>query len=719
MPKKNSKKTTKVKDEFAYLEIGDSGTKIYDGIINEEYNADLRGTKGISVYDEMRKSDATVRAIMMICTLPIRSTKWYVEPASEDKADVEIAQFVEDNLMDKMTITWDDFLRQALLELAFGVMVFEKVYQENDGKIELRKLSPRIPRSIIAWQTSKKEDGITWSKANGTQVDIPIEKLLIFVNEKEGDNWWGTSFLRAAYKHWYFKNNFYKIDAISFERQGIGIPYVKLPDGANDEDKAIAESLAKNLRGHERAYVVMDKEYEVGFLEMKGNSVRDPAKSIAHHNREITKSVLAQFLELGSTEVGSKALSEDHSNIFYNSLKAVAMQIADNMNRYCIPDLVDFNYNVKEYPKLRFGEIGPVNYTLIIDSIDKLSKGGFLTKDEGMEKYIRSLLNLPELEDVNIDKKPEEKKTASEKMEFMEEYKAYRPLTFAEKKVHFNTINDHFDQFKDEFINTTGPILADAREKFLKELEQAINDRDIAKLKDIEVKYQGPYKDKVKEIIRKTYDFAKSNASIEMGVKNIPTPKIDKERIEMQADMITRTNTEKMVTEGKKTVISQLQKSETPYSEMTDSQKREIMIAVDRATFDLIEKLTQDTSDIVIGGGINQGRRAIQTNYSDKVYALQRSEILDGRICDYCLSMDGRIFPKNHPFTKNDIFHSNCRGIWVEILTDEQEKPEITLAPQSLLDKFGGQVNDLTQPNKPIVRKNSPAGQFAKDNGKI
>jgi len=85
---------------------------------------------------------------------------------------------------------------------------------------------------------------------------------------------------------------------------------------------------------------------------MGAKSTRDPATSIAHHNREIAKSVLAQFLELGATEVGSRALSEDHSRLFMLSLEAVANTIKDGFNKYAIPQLVDLNFSVKEYPTL-------------------------------------------------------------------------------------------------------------------------------------------------------------------------------------------------------------------------------------------------------------------------------------------------------------------------------------------------------------------------------
>ena len=48
---------------------------------------------------------------------------------------------------------------------------------------------------------------------------------------------------------------------------------------------------------------------------------------------------------------------------------------------------------------------------------------------------------------------------------------------------------------------------------------------------------------------------------------------------------------------------------------------------------------------------------------------------------------------------------SNCRGIWVAILEDEEDPPAIAGIPQSLRDRFGDAVNDLLQPKKPQTQK--------------
>jgi hypothetical protein len=51
--------------------------------------------------------------------------------------------------------------------------------------------------------------------------------------------------------------------------------------------------------------------------------------------------------------------------------------------------------------------------------------------------------------------------------------------------------------------------------------------------------------------------------------------------------------------------------------------------------------------------------------------------------------IDGRIIEKSDLFGHNTIVHSNCRGIWVAILQDEEDPPSIGGIPQTSRDRFG------------------------------
>lgn len=840
------------------LELGDTGTRILGGIIQDEYNQKLAGREGILVYDEMRRSDGTVSALVSAISLPIRSANWYVKAASEEPADKEVAEFVEECLFERQSISFDDMLRQALLSLPFGVMVFEKVYKVETfgGKemIILDKLAPRIPKSIYKWAISAKPGttptvvdlgntlstrntafrrGITQIRSDGSIAEIPIEKLVIFVNEMEGENWWGKSILRAPYKHWFIKNTFYKIDAIAFERQGLGVPYAKMPEGFTDADRAIAENILKNLRANSQAYIVEPADYEIGFKDMMARTTRDPATSIQHHNREIMKSGLAQFIELGSSSgSGSRAVSTDHSDLFLKSLEAVATQFAGTMNKYCIKQLVDLNFDVKEYPTLEYSGITETDVAGLSTAYQTLTGAGGVKAGAEDEQFFRELLGLPardqSMDSIEVnpaqmepvigpDGKPELNPDGSQKMqpkkpavvpptktapgagkddiepdekqdedinddlglsEFMPDikkkvyperkqirkaldlavahlplsnalaltkgrialsnrngthakyfttvrseltkqlndlrrkafaegnaFKGYRPLTFAEQKVDFDGIQQKIDELETQFTGAAKELMKDALDSFMKDLTLAVHKGDTTAIKEASIDVQNALAKIIKQASTDAYTYGKNNAAKEIGVKAMANPADIVQQIAVQADTIAQQQISQIVADAKNAYVEAANKNSTS---TTDA----LAAAADAAQA-AIDDMIADTGTIMMAGYVGTGRNDLFDANGDSLYALQRSEILDKNTCNYCLSIDGRVIEIDDPFGQNTIFHSGCRGIWVAILKDESELPDIGGIPQTLRDRFGDAVNDLIQPRDPITRKDSLARQEA------
>lgn len=418
--KKNASAPETAKTENAALgvnsEIGASGTKLFGGNIYEEYNPKLSGTAGLAKYDEMRKSDAQVQATLLAMELPIRGTHWFVEPGEtvgeggeteitdEDRA---IAEFVEDALFRRMDQTWDDFLRQALTMLPFGFSVFEKVYKEEGGKIYVERLAQRLARTVWEWKwnpETRKRDIVQQIEGNDEgkpfTVTIPAGKCLVFSYRREGDNFAGVPVLRSAYKHWYIKDQLYKFEAVKHERQAVGVPILTLPDGATDADKSEAVTILQNLRASEQGYVVLPSQaWKFEFANMGSGTTSDVKDAIAHHNREISKNILAQFLELGSAGAsGSYSLSQDQSGIFMLSLTSIARQIAETVNRELVPQLVELNFDVpdnRNFPTLKFSKLGDVDYSELATSLATLASAGLIVPDEETEEHVRKVFDLP------------------------------------------------------------------------------------------------------------------------------------------------------------------------------------------------------------------------------------------------------------------------------------------------------------------------------------
>lgn len=690
-------------------EIGASGTTNFQGVIDsEEYVSDLTGATLYKTVDKMRWSDASVQAALLMCELPIRSAEWDIESASESAEDKKIADFVYDNLFNGLTIPWEDTLRQILLMNPYGVMAFEVIYKLNkDGTIGWRKWAPRLPKTIERWNINENGElkSITQRTYKGNEyvvVEIPTEKLLIFVNRREGDNYLGTSILRQAYKHWFFRDKYYKIDAVAQERLGIGIPVITLPDGYTDDDYTAAENMGKNLRGHEKAYVVKKTGWEVEMMDLKANSVKSPTEMLEHHTREILKSVLAQFADLGSKAGGSYALSKDQTSFFLSSLDASTKIIEDAINKEIVK-LVDYNFNVEEdnYPILTHSDLGQTDTEKLANSIQALVMSNVLTPDPKLEDYLRKVLNLPDRpEDVQpvaeLKRKQEEQnmrirdemaKNAKNQQSNFQPNKQQSPkaseysrkLTRSEMRVKFDEIRDYMDNAEKSIISKITSILAREKNTLLPLFEDAIRRKDFADLHRISLKLKGTLSAVFRDEIKELFEFGKLKASYEIKQgAPITTAEINK-RISERAYFLTNFEEKKLLTELKGTAAVAMMNPD-----VTDE---EAMKLVQEGFDKFVNRNIVATASLMTSDEINNGRKYTFDTYKDELYGYQWSAILDPVTCNYCTSVDGRVIgTEDMAFSeyKPGNVHFGCRCIWVGIMKEEENPPPFTGIPENL-----------------------------------
>ena len=391
--------------------VGAAGTIVFNGfIVDEEYNQDLTYIKGLQMWDRMRKSDATVKEALSVVKLPILGANWRVQAASDDPQDQLKADFIEYNLFEVMA--FDDFLRQVLGMLEFGFSVFEIIYDmiQFNGKtyLGLQELAWRKQTTIWQWALDDGSFGVKQFVPGGVDggfKQIPGDKIILFTNEREGDNYSGLSILRSAYKHWYMKEAMYKIAGIAAEKNSIGTPVVTVPVGARPEDIEMMRQLAQNYRANEGAYLQIPEGWT--WTTDSGNTKRafDMIPWVNHHDAKILSTVLAQFLNIGQADQsGSYGLSKDQSALFIESIQWVAKYVAEVINEELIPKLIDLNFSDTEsYPALSFERIGDDNLMLYSTLLPALVTSDLLTPTPEDEEHVRKMINFPDMPDSGLD----------------------------------------------------------------------------------------------------------------------------------------------------------------------------------------------------------------------------------------------------------------------------------------------------------------------------
>ena len=326
-------------------EYGRIGQNRYGGVFFEEFLPELRGLKGVQVYQEMSENDETVGAILFAIEMLMRQCDFTIEPGGNEKADWDAAEFVE-QCMNDMQTTWTDTLSEILSFLTYGWSYHEIVYKlrrgrtrnpetsskYDDGLIGWRKLPIRAQETLYQWEYKDNSDdllGMTQMPAPTFQrLTIPLEKALHFKTKSRKDNPEGRSILRNAYRPWYFKKRIQEIEGIGIERDLAGFPVLYTPNNVDLWDSsnpdaaqtlARAEAIVSGVRRDAREGIVLpggDNGWKFELLSTGSRRQFDTNQVIDRYDKRIATTVLADFVMLGQQAVGSFALASSKTKIF-------------------------------------------------------------------------------------------------------------------------------------------------------------------------------------------------------------------------------------------------------------------------------------------------------------------------------------------------------------------------------------------------------------------
>ena len=406
-----------------FREYGKTGLFRFDtGWIYEEFLRELQGRKGIEVYKEMSENDDIIGAILFATEMLMRQSKWSIQEAGTEQADLDAAEFVR-TCMDDMEETWSDFISEVLSFLTYGWSYHEIVYKRRmgrsknpetnskytDGLIGWRKLPIRSQDTLWEWKYDEKDNLIGLVQCAPPlyeQVFIPIEKALHFKTKSRKGNPEGRSVLRNCYRNWYFKRRIQEIEGIGIERDLAGLPVLEAPEGVDiwsDEyaaELAKAERIVRSVRRDEREGIVLGNGWKFTLTSTGGRRQFDTNQIIERYDTRMAMTVLADFVLLGHQAVGSFALSSDKTELFGVALGAFLDLICEVFNNQAIPRLIDINgehfAGITDYPILTHGDIETQDLGQLGEFVSKMVGIGAITPDESMEDYLRLAADLPE-----------------------------------------------------------------------------------------------------------------------------------------------------------------------------------------------------------------------------------------------------------------------------------------------------------------------------------
>jgi hypothetical protein len=384
----------------------------FSWIDQQEHVPELVWPNSVTTYNQMR-TDSQVNGLYLGITLPIRRYNWVIKP--NGARDEIVAGIAEDfnlpiqgddekpsgRVRDRFS--WGEWLRQALLSLAFGHYWFEMVGTIKNNQWRLRDLAPRPPATVTQVNVGADGDLVSIKQAIGpNSPEIPASRLVPLSWDKEGGNWFGRSIFRPMYKDWLIKDRLVRVDALKHERNGLGVPTFEASPGASRATIQRLEDQAQAFRAGDMTGVSVPSGTKFSLVGTSG-TIPDTIASLQYHDEAMARSLLMMVLQLGQTKTGSRALGETFVDWFSLAQESIAIWIEDQASMYAIEDWVNWNYGEDE-PSPRIGHERNPEPDLAVADLVAMVAQGIVSVDPELEAFIRGEYLLPE--------KPEEEATA-------------------------------------------------------------------------------------------------------------------------------------------------------------------------------------------------------------------------------------------------------------------------------------------------------------------
>ena len=366
----------------------------------------------LRVFKEMEDGDTTFDVALRAAKVPIQGATFFVQSFDAKPENKEIAEFVKFNIFEGTSRPFVLVLEDILRMFNDGFAAIEQVWETrewaprragaNSKKYTmLKNLAPRPALTIseikyddtggpvsIVQQAVRADNSVE-------EVEIKIDKLLLFTFQGLGGDLLGKPLGRTAYQPWYFKKELYKIDAIGHERNRLGVPNWGLAEGFSKKDAQAAFEQVTNIRMNEKTGVVRPPGHTFEFTRME-NQPTNIMDSIEHHDAKILLNVMAQFLLLGLTAGGGRATSGSQVDMFQKAMKYIANYICGIFNLYLIPKLVGYNYKTSEFPQMRVRNVGETKDLQNWASAHaNLIHEGAITVDSDTENWYRENMDMP------------------------------------------------------------------------------------------------------------------------------------------------------------------------------------------------------------------------------------------------------------------------------------------------------------------------------------
>jgi hypothetical protein len=380
--------------------------------------------ESVRVFSQMR-TDPMIAGILKAYAGPINRAHWSIDPAgcrdevvekiaddlglpikgwsdepNEDEPDAKVQAPTGAR---RRKFTWARHLRLVGMYRVFGHMFFEQNWTETAGGDGLRwsldMVQERMPQTVAGLKLNT--NGTLNAVAQGSIVGKDTillttadHRLVHYVREREGSNYFGQSLIRPCYAPWLIKTQVMRVWPTSNRRNGMGIWQVTAPPDAQPQQILEAQRLASSTRASEGAGLGLPAGFTAELKGMTG-TLPDHAELANFCNQEMARNTLTMLLTMAGAERGNRSLGETVMDLLIMAQQDDAEFIAGEATDQLVIPLVDANWGESEpAPRIDVGQVGADVETTAQD-IYWLTAYAGLKPDRPAREWIRQQRGMP------------------------------------------------------------------------------------------------------------------------------------------------------------------------------------------------------------------------------------------------------------------------------------------------------------------------------------
>ena len=358
----------------------------------------IRQKGGFNEYKRMKHDDA-VKAALAFKKILVYGRTYDIDPASDSDKDKDVAEFV---MWAFKRAKLKRIVKEMLTALEFGFSVGEIIweYATYKGKpaITLKTIKFRDPETV-EFNLDKHGNVVdvlqTNTHFNAEQISIPLSKTVHYAHQGELGNVYGVSDLRSVYRNWWAKKFLVNFWNVYLERLGSPTLLMKYPKGASSKLQQTLTEILADLGN--RAEILVPEGVVVDVLESTRAGQATYNEALIYHDGAIAKGILVPaLLGFGDKQTrGADSQSRLQLRTLFKITDEIGQECSEILEEKVVKQLVDFNFDVTEYPELIWQSYGEYEATEIADVIRLLHNAGVVDMDQEDVNFVRSVVGLP------------------------------------------------------------------------------------------------------------------------------------------------------------------------------------------------------------------------------------------------------------------------------------------------------------------------------------